>query len=187
METKQNALETLSQKMSKRQQNIFTQISGQSFSPIIDRINAAHRESIKLILDPSISYYPSKELSKIKTEARIPASTNSEAFLESLRNCNPGKDQWNVYQDICKDILSYCLVPLLPEPFEQNENRNGIHRRDLIFLIPHGLGRFWNFIMNKFGLAVIVGCKNYSDFLTENEFIISSKYLDRKVLLLSGC
>lgn len=35
----------------------------------------------------------------------------------------------------------------------------------------------WNYILNKFGLALIIECKNYNEPLSENDVVISSKYL----------
>ena len=38
----------------------------------------------------------------------------------------------------------------------------------------------------KFGIAIVVECKNYANFLTENQMIITSKYLGKKKLTLLG-
>jgi hypothetical protein len=58
--------------------------------------------------------------------------------------------------------------------------------RSMVFYITYDIGTFWNFIILKYSDAFIVECKNYSELLSENEFIISSKYLDPKGLTNLG-
>lgn len=79
---------------------------------------------------------------------------------------------------ICVRIFVYCLVPPLLTPFEQSETRDGLHVRDLIFDIPHGLTGFLNYILIMYGMAIVVECKNYTRHLKENDMIVTSKYLD---------
>jgi hypothetical protein len=174
-------------KVQRQQQARIAEISGRSFSPVIGNISSYFNLiPIKAILRPTISYYPSSELSDVEKEPKIPQQSEAERLSEELRSCKPGKEQWEKYQDLCRDILTYCLVPPLDRPLEQNRDKGGIHIRDLVFYIPYDIGTFWNFIILKYSDAFIVECKNYSELLSENEFIISSKYLDPKGLTNLG-
>jgi len=90
-------------------------------------------------LNKSVGYYTKDELEPIKSPPEVPRKTKASELLPNLMNCKPGKEHWKKYQDICKEILSYCLVPHLTEPLEQSETRDGMHIRDIIFHIPHEL------------------------------------------------
>lgn len=137
-------------------------------------------------LNRSVSYYSKAELESIKSPPEVPTQTEESQLLEKLQNCEPGKKDWKNYQDICKEILCYCLVPPLMEPLEQSETRDGMHIRDIIFHIPHELGGFWTFIIDKFGIALVIECKNYEDLIDENQLLISSKYVGRQKLSKLG-
>jgi len=77
-------------------------------------------------------------------------------------------------------------MPELDEPLVQSFTEDKIHRRDLIFYIPHGLGGFWEFILIKFGMGIIIDCKNHVDPFDGNEVRIVSKYLGKKKLTTFG-
>jgi hypothetical protein len=183
----QERIANIHREIQRQQQKRIAEVSGMSFSPIIGNIsNYFNLIPIKAILRPTISYYPSSELSDIEKEPKIPQRSKAERLSEELRRCNPGREHWEKYQDICRDILTYCLVPPLDKPLEQNRDKGGIHIRDLVFYIPYDIGTFWNFIILKFTNAFVIECKNYSELLSENDFIISSKYLDPKGLTNLG-
>ena len=137
-------------------------------------------------LDKSVGYYSNEELETIKSPPEVPRKTKASEFLGNLQDCKPGRKHWKRYQDVCKEILCYCLVPPLIEPLEQLETRDGTHIRDIIFHIPHELLGFWTFIINKFGLALVIECKNYKDPIKENELRISSKYVGENKLSRLG-
>jgi hypothetical protein len=91
------------------------------------------------------------------------------------------------YQDTCREILRYALVPPLGEPIEETPARGRDLRRDLIFHIPYDTKGFWAYVqMNYKSLALIVDCKNYAGPLHQNEIIITAKYLNEKGLGLFG-
>jgi hypothetical protein len=133
------------------------------------------------------SYYPQPDLDVI---GRIyPKLKKSQAtrLRSKLANCVPGKGSWKAYQDVCREILRYALVPPLLEPSEEAATMGRAQRRDLIFQIPYDAGDFWGWIKLTYkSLALIVECKNYADLLPASQLTITSKYFGEKKLGLFG-
>ncbi len=155
------------------------------FTSLLDanKLIALH---LKKQLDSPVSYYSKNELRAVKTPTNLPHKSKGIRLISQLSGCKSGVKEWSEYQDICKEILCYCLVPPLLEPLEQSTTNDGLHVRDMIFHIPYELSRFWTFIIEKFGLALIIECKNYQQELKENELRITSKYLGKKKLTKLG-
>ena len=141
--------------------------------------------SIRKQLDKSVGFYEERDLQPLKVQSKM-QTTKAKTLAAKLKACSPGRENWELYQDICKDILSFCLVPPLSPAFEQVETKDRIHIRDLIFSIPHELGSFWTYVTNRFGLALIFECKNYVSLLRENNLIISQKYVGKRKLTRLG-
>ena len=121
------------------------------------------------------SYYP--------TEKPIETKKTENSLIVKLKEVPPGNEHWHEYQTACKDILNYCLVPPLLEPFEEVLTEEGLHRRDIIYHIPFGEIKFWSHIQSAYkSIAVIVDSKNYSDELPPNQVVITSKYFGIKKL-----
>lgn len=105
------------------------------------------------------------------------------ALLTKLKELRPGRETWSEYQKLCDEILRFCLVPPLLEPTYEEHNESGIHRRDMIYYIPHDGNGFWEYVRNAYGaLAVIVDAKNYSETLPKDQIVIASKYFGKKKL-----
>jgi hypothetical protein len=135
------------------------------------------------------SYYPQPELEvigKIYPKFRKPKG-HVARLSRKLAKCEPGKEFWKEYQDVCCEILTHVLVPPLLEPTEESTTKGRDQRRDLIFHIPYDAGNFWSWIrMTYKSLALIVECKNYSASLGPNQVVITSKYFGEKRLGLFG-
>jgi hypothetical protein len=173
--------------------------------PNLQEILAATNLSTRALIDPVIlsrqalesiarsaqaalpSYYPLPELEVIGRIYPEFKGGHATRLRSKLAKCVPGKLSWKVYQDICREILSYALVPPLLEPSEETATRGRAQRRDLIFHIPYDAGRFWESIrIAHKSLALIVECKNYSDLLRPDQVTITSKYFGEKKLGLFG-
>jgi hypothetical protein len=125
---------------------------------------------------PSYSYFP------VETEfEELKVSENH--LISKLRSIPPGKSNWHDYQKVCQEVLDYCLIPPLLEPYGELTNQAGIHRRDIVYPIPGGVMGFWGYIQSAYSAtAVIVDAKNYGDGLPQNEVVIFSKYFGQRKL-----
>jgi hypothetical protein len=159
--------------------------SAKPFVSFID-VNNLALSPLKEQIRRTAGYYSPQELESVKSPPATPSNKKAQSLISRLKECKPGIPDWNKYQDICEEILTYCMVPPLLEPIPQSRTRDGMHIRDLIFHIPHGLSDFWTYLISKYGTAIIVECKNYTDTLSENELIISSKYYGKKKLTNLG-
>jgi hypothetical protein len=133
------------------------------------------------------SYYPLPELEVIGRSYPELKASHATQLKSKLAKCVPGKLSWKDHQNICREILSYTLVPPLLDPSEETTTADRSQRRDLIFHIPYDVKGFWAHIqMNYKSLALIVDCKNYAGLLPENQITITAKYLNEKGLGLFG-
>ena len=174
------ALDAFSKEMISSSQT--TSESGKSLMPIfysLDQINQG-------LLGQVSGYYPIAELGQLDVPPKFEPKSIEEKLVERLYNCSPGKENWKEHQTLCKDILQHCLCPPLLEPEEQVGTSDKLHRRDIIMHIPHSAEGLWHYILNRFGMAVVVECKNYSEALDENDVLVSSKYLGPEKLTSLG-
>lgn len=138
-------------------------------------VNSISKEFVEKVLELIPSYYADQLLDFDYIDVAI--SSNASTLIEELNSCEPGIEHWREYEDVCTKILSYCFTPPLLEPVVQSETEEGDQRRDIILHIPMDIEGFWKYIRDKYGIAVIIDCKNYSDFLDQNTFVVTSKYL----------
>lgn len=145
----------------------------------IDSINAFsrfHDHTYSNIMKSAPSYYSSKEKPQSFEVTEHP-------LIMQLKELPPGKETWSQYQNLCEAIFSYCFVPPLLEPFSEVSNESGIHRRDLIFHIPHVNSGFWAYVKTTYSsLAIIIEAKNYTDLLPKDQIVLTSKYFGPKKL-----
>jgi len=124
----------------------------------------------------SPSYYPPEE-------EPHPAKASEHPLILQLRGLPPGQETWPEYQRLCQDMLSFCFVPPLLEPVYEESTTGGIHRRDMIYHIPHDASGFWAYVKTAHSaLAVIVDAKNYTGILPKDQIVITSKYFGPKKL-----
>jgi HJR/Mrr/RecB family endonuclease len=99
---------------------------------------------------------------------------NIQRLLKSLDNCPDGSVGWQIYEDICIEILNYLFVPPLGKPEIQSRRESGIDIRDAIF--PNRTNNEnWKFIRDDYDAKYIVfEFKNYSENGSE---------IDKQVLL----
>lgn len=128
-------------------------------------------------------YFTRSEVQVLNKPVRIPAKSVANELIERLKSCPKGKDGWTEYQNVCKDILAYLLVPPLMGPFEQTPTEKRLQIRDLIFDIPYAIQGFWGYIRDRFdSSAIIVECKDYELPIAGNQFVTTSKYFGGKRL-----
>lgn len=142
----------------------------------IDLVSRYHNLTYGNIARLSPSYYPPEE-------KPLPAKASDHPLIIQLRKLPPGQETWSEYQRLCQDILSFCFIPPLLEPVYEESNQSGIHRRDMIYHIPHDASGFWAYVKTAHSaLAVIADAKNYTGILPKNQIVITSKYFGPKKL-----
>jgi len=184
-DTMSKLLKSTAEKQNKWLKDVGSFNSAKPFVSFID-VNNLALSPLKAQIRRTAGFYSPQELESVKLPPATPSNKKAQSLISRLKECKPGIPDWNKYQDICEEILTYCMVPPLLEPISQSRTRDGMHIRDLIFHIPHGLSGFWTYLISKYGTAIIVECKNYTDTLSENELIISSKYYGKKKLTNLG-
>jgi hypothetical protein len=141
---------------------------------VLNITNSLAKNSLQLV--PSYSYSPTEPEFE---ETGIPENP----LISKLRSIRPGKRDWNEYQKVCQEIMSYCFVPPLMEPYTELEDEAGIHRRDIVYPIPGGIESFWGFIQRAYSATgVVVDAKNYGNEIPPNQIVIVSKYFGRRKL-----
>ncbi len=106
-------------------------------------------------------------------------------LLEKLKKCPLGKKGWQDFEEIGSEIFEF----LFQEDFhdysyiKQAQGANKSQRKDLIinnnFIDTASFfGRIYQDFRAK---AIVIDFKNYESKLTQNEFLVPSKYMDRSV------
>jgi len=160
-------------------------IPAKLITPLLDLNRLTIINPLKKQLDKTVGFYSESDLQTLKAPRDV-QSSKSKSLVLKLKNCPSGQAASLLYQKVCSEILSYCLVPPLTEMVEQSRTKDNLHVRDITFNIPHELGGFWTNFMYRFGWTLIFECKNYGSYLKENQLIISSKYLGPEKLSTLG-
>ncbi len=66
-----------------------------------------------------------------------------------MDDCPEGKEGWNMYEDICIDILNYLFVPPLGEPKIQSRRESGVDIRDAVYPNRNS-NENWKFIRDDY-------------------------------------
>jgi hypothetical protein len=162
---------------------IGAQIAASSVLEPLHRIRLTNEEAIRAMHTIVTGYYRLPDLRVVNQPPNIPEKTDGADLGRKLLDCGSGHDFWKDYQQLCRKILTYALVPPLLEPMEESGTEKGRQRRDLIFHIPHDVGGLWESIrINHKSIAMIVECKNHSEPLRSNQLTVASKYFGEKRL-----
>ncbi|TET14926.1 MAG: hypothetical protein E3J81_05895 [Dehalococcoidia bacterium] len=165
-------------------------LSARDTEPVSTKIESVAQQARQRLDSLSLSYHTPSELEAAEQQYDIAPHSAADRLVKKLESCPPGREHWRDYEDVCQEILTYCLVPPLTEPSVQSRTENGFERRDLIFHIPHAAtGSVWSWLHTdqRFcSLAIILDCKNYSSELNGDEVHKTTKYLSKDRLGLFG-
>ncbi len=109
-----------------------------------------------------------------------------DELITRLRQCEPGKETWLVYQKLVGDILYALFSPPLELPSEQNSDADYKNRRD--YVIPnyaeHG---YWAYLRERYHAEfIVVDAKNSANFVNKSDILQVAHYLKEKGLGLFG-
>lgn len=103
--------------------------------------------------------------------------SEEQILIDKLKNCNPGKENWSMYQKLIGDILSFLFCPPLLVPLSEKSDALKINRRDFIFPNYCDTG-FWAFLRSRYHADyIVVDAKNYSQLVTKKEVLQIANYL----------
>lgn len=103
--------------------------------------------------------------------------TPTELLLRELRDCEPGKPQWSVYQQLVGRILEHLFCPDLNVPLSESPDESGTNRRDFI-LANFAEAGFWNHMRQRYAADyIVVDAKNYVGKIKKREILQMANYL----------
>jgi hypothetical protein len=132
------------------------------------------RTFIEQIGTSPISYYKALLLARL---ARTSKPSRELNFINSIKECQPGKKDCYVYQSLIGDILEHLFSPPLVKPIPELSDKVLANRRD--FILPNYAEKgFWAFMREKY-LAdyIVVDAKNYTGKVKKNEVLQIANYL----------
>lgn len=100
-----------------------------------------------------------------------------QVFINKLKSCKPGKENWSMYQKLIGEILSFLFCPPLLLPLSEKSDALKINRRDFIFPNYCEIG-FWAFLRSRYHADyIVVDAKNYNKQVTKKEVLQIANYL----------
>lgn len=116
-------------------------------------------------------------LPEIFQESTVRLEPKQLSLTEQLAQCQPGRDDAYLYEEICIKILTEAFVPPLRPPKVQKSTLNGLERRDALFPL-RGVKEGWEEIREEFAANFLL-CefKNYTDLFDKDEVNQARNYL----------
>ncbi|MCI9553629.1 MAG: hypothetical protein HFE94_08870 [Acutalibacter sp.] len=113
-------------------------------------------------------------------------------FIDKLKHCQPGYENWQVYQKLVGDILSVLFCSPLDAVSEQNPDANRANRRD--FIIPNYADcGYWPYLRDRYKAEfIVVDAKNSAKKFEKDDILQVAHYLKEKgaglfALIFSRC
>lgn len=120
------------------------------------------------------SYYRTILLAQLSRSSK---PTKEQEFINALSSCNPGRNDWHVYQSLVGDILEHLFSPQLSKPIPEASDKTRTNRRD--FILPnYSETGFWSFMRDKYKADyVVVDSKNYTRKIKKSDVLQIANYL----------
>ena len=98
-------------------------------------------------------------------------------LVDSLKGILPGKEEWNIYQNIVGEICECLFSPPLEKPIPESSDKSKANRRD--FIIPnYSDDGFWSFLRTAYQADyIVVDAKNYKNPIKKTSILQISNYL----------
>jgi len=137
----------------------------------LDYIAALFREQIR-----DLGHLPFQILfSMARTSQAV--VTPAQDVLSRLKQCEPGREQWLLYQKIVRDALELMFCPPLGHPIWESADSSGVNRRDII-LPNEAHDGFWAFLRRRYGADyIVVDPKNYKGRVSKAQVLQIANYL----------
>jgi len=111
-----------------------------------------------------------------------PVDTKGTELSEELRLLKRGRTSWDIYEELCKQILQYLFPNDLVGWHSQKRTDDGLNRFDYICRIKPGI-EFWTFLIENLNSRyVLFEFKNYVGRIKQGQILTTEKYLLEKGL-----
>nr|WP_232473145.1 HNH endonuclease [Vibrio anguillarum] len=130
----------------------------------------------KYISKNSLDHYSSLVMARVSNSGEL---SQEDSLIQQLRECESGKQDWLVYQNLVGDILEYLFTPSLKSPISELSDYSKVNRRD--FILPnYATSGFWAVIRNRYSADyIVVDAKNYSKRVGKKDVLQISNYLKK--------
>lgn len=113
----------------------------------------------------------------------LPVCTKPDIFdelIDKLNHCQPGYENWQVYQKLVGEILVALFCPPLDAISEQNSDADHANRRD--FIIPNYADcGYWPYLRRSYKAEfIVVDAKNSARQVEKNDILQVAHYLKEK-------
>lgn len=105
-------------------------------------------------------------------------------WKKKLLEIKAGREYFQIYEEMCTEILRYVLGDYLSLWAKQEKSNDGLYRFDLCCKIKNGVNQdFFDTVQNYFHTKYIVfEFKNYAEKISQKEIYTTEKYLYEKAL-----
>ena len=136
----------------------------------LDYIATTFSDQIRnLAPSPITRLYSQAELARPRKE--------TDALIQRLRKCPPGRADWLDFQRIVKDVIENLFVPPLGRPIWESADASGANRRDII-LPNYAFDGFWKYMRETYKADyIVVDAKNYKGGITKAQALQIANYL----------
>lgn len=109
-----------------------------------------------------------------------------DELIDKLSRCQPGYENWQVYQKLVGEILTALFCPPLDAISEQNADANRANRRD--FIIPNYADcGYWPYLQRSYKAEfIVVDAKNAASAVEKDDILQVAHYLKEKGAGLFG-
>jgi hypothetical protein len=103
--------------------------------------------------------------------------TSGTTFCNQIRDLEPGKKWWSLYEALCADSLKYLFPKDLHGWHKQKHTDDGLHRFDFVCRL-RPTTEFWKFLMDHLNSRYVVfEFKNYRGRISQGQILTTEKYL----------
>ena len=98
-------------------------------------------------------------------------------LLRRWKECEPGKENWYLFQKLVGEVVSALFSPPLEAPLVESPDVSGVNRRDFVYP-NYAEDGFWRFLRDRYQADyVVVDAKNYRNKVSKQSALQIANYL----------
>lgn len=100
-----------------------------------------------------------------------------EELIFKLKECEPGRSKWAVYQKLVGRIVEHLFCPPLNQPIPESPDLSGANRRDFI-LANFAASGLWEHLQRRYQADyIVIDAKNYAGKVKKRDVLQIANYL----------